>query len=540
MAKGKFDSLEDRMRRYASASAEVAFYAGDFEQAYRLSLPTRNRWLMSNTQIYDKSTQQFDFTAVHSLQEFASNMQSLLMPGGKKWFSYKPGIDFENPNLKLIIEKKLQKHSDHTLRILQSSNLDLEVNLALQDAGISTGLLQISIDPENKFSPIRFEAIPMHQVAIGEYNGKIENVWRKFHLPVRDIKSIWPMANISSEIQEMLDVNSNQRIELIESTIYYPDNPDHSKYLYSLAHLESKFELIFEPRGWSPWIPFRYNVSIGETWGSGPVRAGLSLIRQANMLAKFELTHAGYNVPKPLMVDGAAILNPRNLKMKPGMMLNVKDSRNPPLVPLDITGNLKFEQLSLQRLQQQIRDMLFSDPLGPVDSSRQTATESQIRQNNYLRRNNSSISRLYEELAVPIVKKTTFLLEKHGLLPNFKVGDDNIEFNVDGQTVDIVFDSPLSKIQKQEDLQAIDTFYQSLAGMFGTAGPTAIIGATNIAKLPEIMAEKLGIPLELVKSEGEVLQVIQQAIQQQQPPQQPQPQQIPQAGGQMNPMMQPQ
>lgn len=520
-----FDDYEERFNRYKSAIQEVMFYSAIFEQAYRLALPTRNRWMLANTEILDKSAHHWDSTAIEGLQQFASNMQGLLMPIGQKWFRYVPGPEFENPNERLIVEQKLQKHSDFVLRILQASNLNLEANLAIQDAGISTGLLQIKIDKDNKHNPISFEAIPMHEVALGEYNGKIENVWRKFAVPVRDIKTLWPMAELGLELGEILKYNPNQRVELIESTIIYPNNPEHSRYLYTISHHASKTDIIFEPRSWSPWIPFRFNMAIGETWGSGPVRSGLAVIRMANMISEFEITHAGYNVPRPLMVDGSSILNPNTLKMRPGMILPVNDVRTPPLVPLELTGNLQFDQLVLSQLQQQIRDMLFADPLGPTDQQKQTATEIQVRQQNAIKRNAAAFSRMEAELVYPIIRKTTELLNMHDMLPDFFVSGNRFDFKVDGEKINVDFDSPLNRVQKNEDLQAMQTFYQSLAAIFGQQ---AVLVATNVAKFPQLLAEKLNIPLELVKSEDEVTAIIQALTQPPQQPPQPQPMATPQ------------
>ena len=513
-----FESFDERIRRYENAAAEVQFYSSEFEQAYRLSLPERNRWLMSNTKVLDKSSQHWDSTAIESLQQFASNMQGMLMPKGQRWFKFIAGQDYDNPNTRLVMEQQLQSHTQHVLRILEASNLNLEANLAIQDCGVSTGLLKISIDKNNKYAPISFEAIPMHEVAISEYNGKIENVWRKFKVPARDIQCIWPKAELPREINEILKTNPSDEVELIESTIYYPMNPEGQKYLYALSHKDSKADLIFEPMSMSPWIPFRFNIAIGEVWGSGPVRSGLSAIREANMIAEFEMTHAGYNVPRPLMVDGSSILNPRNLKMQPGMILPVNDVKTPPLVPLELTGNLQFDQLVLTKLQQQIRDMLFADPLGPVDNQTQTATEIQTRQQNAIKRNAAAFARMESELVNPIIRKTTHLLEMNNMLPDFNVAGDNVTFKLDGSKFNVEFDSPLNKIQRQQDLQNMNTFYQSLMGLFGQAG---VLGATHIEKLPEILANKLDIPMELVKSEGEIVQIIQQlsgAGQQQQQP----------------------
>ena len=139
--------------------------------------------------------------------------------------------------------------------------------------------------------------------------------------------------------------------------------------------------------------------------------------------------------------------------------------------------------------------MLFADPLGSVDQSKQTATEVQVRQQNAIKRNAAAFSRMESELVYPIIKKTTELLHMNGLLPDFQVGGTSLDLKLDGQKFNVDFDSPLDQVQRQEDLQNMMTFYQSLTGIFG---PEAVMVATNIAKLPQLLAEKLNIPLAIV------------------------------------------
>jgi hypothetical protein len=545
MDKVSFDSFDERIKLYESAVEDLSYYEQEFEQAYRFSFPNRNRWYMrdSKTFITDKSSHHWDSTAIEGNQQFASNMQTLLMPMSQDWFSFKPGYDFAYAANNLLIKQALDRQSETVLQYLRSSNLNLEANLAIQDCGISTGLLQIHIDPKNKTSPLSFEAIPMYQVAIGEYKGRIENVWRKFKIKAKDITNYWPKAELNKALSDKVKESPNEDVELIEGTVYYPSNPDKQKYLYTVSHVDTKFDVVFEERSWSPWIPFRFNLSSGETWGCGPVRSGLSAIRMANMLVELEMTHVSYNVQMPMLHDASKILNPRTMKLSPGAFISVQDVQTPPLVPFQVTGDLKFSQMALSEIQQHIRDMLFADPIGPVGND-QTATEVQVRQQNAIKRNNAAFSRMENELIFPIIKKASELLAMHDLLPSFEVGSSGIEFKLDGRNIDIHLSSPLRNMQEQEEVQAIQSYYQTLGGILGQAG---VLGGTNIAKLPQLLAEKMNIPLELAKSEAEVAQIVQQLTQpQQQPPPPPgQPQQgapaaQQQAQQQLGQMLQPQ
>jgi len=519
-SKSDFESFDLRMERYKKAEGERNLYLTNFQQAYRLALPERNKWDRPETKSgqldvnkIDKSNRQYDHTAVAAVPQFASNLQQMFMPTGREWWKYKQGTV---QNGKHYTEQQLEDATKQVSQYISRSNLMMQANLALQDTAISTGMIKVNVGKKEDYTPITYEAIPMHQVAFSEYNGKIENVWRKFKIRIGDIESTWAAATLTGTLARELSKDPNNEIELIESTIFYPDNEEAKQYLYCVSHEESHTDLVFEPRSWSPWIAARFNVAVGETWGAGPVRTGLSIIRLANIIARFEMEYAGYNVPMLLMRDVNSIINPHNIEFRGGTMVDVNDISRPPLETLKLTGDLNFVQLSLPKLQQDIRDMLFADPLGPVGND-QTATEVSIRDKDALKRNTGAFTRMESELVRPLLMKTTQGLNDLGLLRD--IGGKEFNFKIDGNFVDIEINSPLMAIQKQENFQNITTFYQTL---IQTLGPQLGVMATKVEFLPGLLAEELDIPVKLLENEGVLAQAVQQMKQQMGQPQQPQ------------------
>jgi len=515
MKKEQFDSFDERLKRYNKALEHRKLKLFMLEEAYRFSLPGRNKWLIETPGFY-RENQRWDPTAVEALKSFSSNVVSLLMPPFTRWMELTSGPDMDD-SAKKIMDEKLQFHTLEVFNAINSSNLSMQSDISFQDTGISVGLLQIKRTGDKR-NPVEFEAIPLHNVAIESFKGEIKDVWREIKVPARDIQAIWPKAKLSGRIQQILSTSPGENVKLVEGTIYYPNNPPHSRYLYYLADQDAKFDLIWEPTDFSPWIPYRFSVSPGEVWGDGPVMQILDWIKIVNTMTEFEIKNAGLKTSPPLAIKASEILNTDTLRIEPGSVIRVQDVTNPPIVPLNLAGDIRFTQLSLEQMQEKIREVLFADPIGPGDQPGKTATEISVLQQNWVKKSAASFGRLNNELLRPIIEKTIYLMRKDGFLKDLTIDETTYEIKLDGSTIDVEFKSPIAKIQDTEDAQNFTNYFMTLTQMYG---PQAAAGMVNSEDVAQYMGEKMDIPLKLVKDGATIVQQLQQASQAaQQPPMQ--------------------
>lgn len=520
-----FDDIEKRLQRYASAQQERELKLYKFVQAYRLAFPTNAKWLLygPGSESIDKTQFRWDTTAVQGLKTFASNIQTLLMPPFQQWAKFKPAPNVIESEIKPV-EDALVHASNVLYQAIDASNLMLESNIAFQDMGIAVGLLQISSTGDSR-RPIAFKAIPMHTVALGEYDGRIEDVYRKVCVPARDIKALWPDAQLTQSINTMISSSPGTEIELLEGTIYYPNNEPHERYLYFVMQMDTNTDLVNRPQSMSRWIPFRFAVSPGEVWGEGPILQILDTIRITNKIVEMDLLNAGLKIARPLFVNSTQVLNPNLIKIEPGAIIRVNNTApgQLPIVPLDLAGDFQFDQVTLTNYQSQIRDALFADPLGPEHTPNQSATEASIREQNWTRKSSSSIGRMTNELLRPTILKTCVLLQEMGLMPpDFHIEPSTLQITLNGMEIDIDFLSPLATISDLQDAQRFIQYTQSLQAI---VGPQLVPAMLNTEKIPQFLAEKMDIRSDLVKGPGEILAMQQQLQQQAQQMQQAQQQQ---------------
>jgi len=445
----------------------------------------------------DRNSQIFDATSIQSLIQFANNIQSVLMPPFRRWASLQPGYII-NQSAQVQINKEqlrleLQEQTEILFKYLDGSTFNQAVNQSLVDMGISTGALLLNEGTKEK--PLEFKAISIDQLAFEEAsNGKLENVWRKWNVKLRHIHQKWPNAKLPEALASKINTSPDEEVELIEGTLFYPDNEEHEKYFYYVQISEDKKDIVQEFRSYSPWIIFRWNVRTGESLGFGPALASLSFTKSLNKLVELELKAATLKAYPPYMATDSETINPYMIRIEPGSIIPVGAfTEGDPIKPVPTNGDPQFAQLLKKDLQEDIRDILFANPLPPGNIPNQTATEVSIRQDNWIRSSGTAFGRLTVELLDPIIRKCTIILKKFGLMENVVI---------DGRIVDVQYDSPLIALQGKTDMQAIEAY---MSFFQNTLGPESIFAVTNAVKLPGVVAEKLNVDAEIVPSEEKLI-----------------------------------
>jgi hypothetical protein len=163
-----------------------------------------------------------------------------------------------------------------------------------------------------------------------------------------------------------------------------------------------------------------------------------------------------------------------------------------------------LSQIIINDLRQAINEMMFAEPLGPVDLPVKTATEVSLRQQELSKRIGSAFGKLQYELITPLINRVLDLLDEQGLI-------DLGPFRVDGNTIAIQHISPLALAQNEEEFSNMLRYAETLTNLFG---PQIAIGLLNPDVFSRTAAEKLNVPQEVVPSEQEFA-LIKQALQQQ-------------------------
>ena len=151
-------------------------------------------------------------------------------------------------------------------------------------------------------------------------------------------------------------------------------------------------------------------------------------------------------------------------------------------------------------LRQQINELLYTSPLGPVSAPDKTATEAHIRYIENLESFSAMIPRLQTEFFDPVITRSVYLINQ--VMPeNFASIPDEFRkqfISVDGQILDLKFETPLMTARGQIKTQALLSFYNALATMLGQEAGAA---SFKPAKLVQTLANNAGADLSVIHDE---------------------------------------
>jgi hypothetical protein len=482
--------LELIKRRYKKARAKADMWISILEACYHYTVPSRNLFYWtSQYQGAQKNAKVFDTTAVAAVRNFVSKIQGGLCPPQQRWFLLEAGTDIP-PEQAEEVNKQLQDISDKIYYYLRRSNFDLVFNETCYDLAIGTGCL-ICNPGATDDNPLEFYSVPLARVAIEEsVQSRLETNFRWWdEIRIQDIKELWPQAKLNSMTQALYDEDENATLkDLVEGTLYFPNEKGPKKYRYVVFYEDSYF--VDEWMESSPWIVFRWSKINSEVYGRGPVIDALPSILSLNELARIELAAANFNVSKPIMAFSDGIFNPWTFRLEPNTIIPIAPSSNGqwPLQPFPDTANPQFMQITSNDLRMQINKLLYADPLGPISESTKTATELSLRQRNLAEEIGPGFTRMQQECLNRILQRVMVVLADKGLIQRIVIN---------GREIQVTYKSPLVVAQGEQDVQSFMNYYQVLQAV---QGPEAAIVNINPVSFPAWVAAKMGVEQSVINS----------------------------------------
>ncbi len=529
--KNKTDTPEQLFKRYTRARNRMNQQQKKLQDAYDYSLP--NRANFNRTEVGEqRNIRIFDETAPNGLIQLANDVQSILMPPYQRWAKLIPGSEVPEAQQKPI-QEQLEKVTEIFFRHLEQSNFYQVSAESFTDMGISTGLMVFEEGTDD--NPFVFRSAPISEVAFEEgRRGKLQNFWRQFKDPLRQVMLMWPNIELPSNLKTQLKNDPDEKVELIEGLVLVPGKTElEDEFQYYIQDMESHSLLVNEKRLWQPWMGFRMAKTTNEVIGYGPILRVLPAIRSVNKMQEWDLRAFKFAALGVFMVENSGVINPFNLTIEPGSTIPVEPSVSgkDPIRPLQGGQDPRISLEKIQAKQAVINQALFSQPLPPQTKSGVSATEISIRMQNWVRQNSAAFGRITVELIEPTITIGINILVKKGLI-------DIPQLKIDRKRVDIKYESPLIAIQDQQDLQSVKESIELIQATYGEQG---VAVAFKQGKLNEYINRKAGIPAELVNSDVEIEKILdgiqkQQQLQQeaqqqtQLPPGQVQQPQLPLAG----------
>ena len=493
------------IQRYQKAKSLREQWVPLFEECYEYALPQRESFY-SETPGERRDDKIFDETAVVGVQEFASRLQSGIVPNFARWADLMSGSEVPKDQREEI-DNQLDDVTDYVFEVLQNSNFSQEVHESFMDLAVGTGVL--CVEEGDAINPINFSAIPLPHVVLDTGpDDKIDHVYRERKKVKYDqLSELYPNATFDPKVMAQMGKEAETTVLELVCKDYSKKNQD-SYYHYAIC-MNTETVLYYKEisgLGANPFICFRWSKCAGEIYGRGPLINALSAIKTTNLTIELILENAQMAISGVYQIDDDGVINPDTIQLVPGSIIP-KAMGSAGLQPIQAAGSFDVAQLVLSDMRLNIKRALYNDMLGNPDRTPATATEVAERMADLSRRMGSAFGRLQAELVQPLLQRVIYILKKQG----------RIEVpSINGREVKIRSVSPLAQAQANQDISSIARFLELVGGVFGPEMLQLLIDGEQTAAH---LAKKFGVPESLIRDENQRKQIAamaQQMAQQQQ------------------------
>ena len=492
------------LKRYTKAKAFRENWVPLFEECYEYALPQRESFY------YEEHGQRrddriFDETAVVGVQEFASRLQTGLVPNFARWADLISGSEVP-PENRESIDNELDEVTEYVFEILQNSNFSQEVHESFMDLAVGTGVL--AVEEGDAINPVNFSAIPLPHVVLDVGpDDRIDHVFReRKKIRFSDLEILYPKGKFDEKVKRMMNGEGTTTVLEVVCRDYSIKNEEaYIHYAICMTTETVLYEQKMRGLGSNPFVCFRWSKCAGEVYGRGPLLNALSAVKTTNLTIELILENAQMQISGIYQMEDDGVINPDTIQLVPGTIIP-KAMGSSGLQPINAAGRFDVAQLVLNDMRLNIKRALYNDMLGDPNKTPATATEVAERMADLSRRIGSAFGRLQAELVQPVLQRVIYILKKQG----------RIEIpTVNGREIKIRSVSPLAQAQANQDISSVARFLELVGGVFGPEMLQMLIDGERTAIH---LAKKFGVPESLIRDEEQrkqIAAIAQQMAQQQ-------------------------
>ncbi len=490
------------LKKYEKAKTIRLQFEDLYDEIFEYCLPQRQGF-KNYTPGQRRDDRIFDETATVGVQEFASRLQSGLVPNFARWADFVAGSEVPEEESESI-NNELDKVTEYVFEIIQTSNFAQEIHECFIDLALGTAVLLV--EEGDAVNPIRFHSIPLPHVVLDTGpDGRIDHVYREREIKSEDMMIAYPNGVFSETMTKNMQTGE-KKCKILEVSCRIYDDPNEEHYAFMVIDVENKHLILredFRGVGSNPFIAFRWSKASGEIYGRGPAVNALSAIKTCNLTIEMVLENAQMAISGIYQMDDDGVINTDTINLVPGTVIP-KAPGSQGLQPIRAAGSFDVANLVLNDMRNNIKRALYNDMLGDPNKTPASATEIAERMADLSRKIGSAFGRLQAEMVQPVLQRIIFLLRKQG----------RIEIpTVNGREVKIKSVSPLAQAQSNQDIVSFDRFLELIQGRFGPEVTNLLVSSEEAAVY---LAKKFGVPDNLIRDVGERKQIVEMAQQMQQ------------------------
>lgn len=468
----------------------LGFITGDYNSGY-------NQTIAKNYQ-----ARIYDTTAIDSIRLLASSIISGLTPASSQWFNLQvPNISTEE--LETDSRMWLDKAARQLFKHIHTSNYNSTAFEFFQDVAIG-GMAGLYI--EKDAAGFKFETWQLHGMYCADKRGDgvIDTVYRIVPMTPSQMVHKFGEKKVPEYVRKMYkdDPCALKTIDVIHGI--YPNMKGGEQYNkgkfadnmpWQSCYVDLKTSQVLKESGFHemPVIVPRWSLLPGSEYAVGPLNDALPDVKTLNKVQEMMLTNAEMSIAGAFVIEQTSMINPNTARIKPRALIPA--SSTDAIKPLTAGGDFRISFEIIERLSMQVRSMLMSDELSPIDKANPTATEVQVRSQIIRQVLGPTYARLQSEFLEPLINRCFNLALRDGTLGEMPVQLQQQAFLPE-------YTSPLARAQKAEDIQNMDRYEEAIVA--GAQVKPEMLDIYNWEKAARKRAELEGVPQDLIRSKDEV------------------------------------
>lgn len=438
-----------------------------------------------------------DSTAPESMRMLVSMILSGLTPPNSQWF----GLDVDGASDQ---ERRwLSNAARFVWTNIHNANYDSEAFEAGFDLG-ACGWFVMFIGENEEQGGYAFETYDIGSCYISSTrsDGYPDTLYRSYKLSAEQAIKEFGEEGVSEKIRATAAKKPDEKFDFVHCIAPRKGADPNAKLAKNLPfasyHVEHLTKRVLRESGYheQPFIaPRLRKIRAWSSYGIGLVADALPDIKTLNELCRLELDAAGMAVEGQYVMEDDGVINPRQIKLGRRRIIVANSVDSIKALPTGSDFNVSFTMKA--SLQAAIRKTLIADQLPPADGPAKTAYEYSVRVDMMRQALGPIYGRLQAEWLRPLVERTFGIALRAGVL-------GQPPESLQGRDFTVVYQSPLARAQRLEDVAAMDRFEMSLANQMGQLAQVDPDMAISLADNYDAdlaarkRAEYLGVPADLV------------------------------------------
>jgi hypothetical protein len=494
------------LAQFKTAQEERSLWADTWQEVSELVMPNRATFTTTWQKGSLRRRRIYDSTAEEANDVFAGGVHANLTPRQSRWFSMRP----QRLELRENREVKLWLYEVHNelYRILNDprSNFHPALHMTYADlGGLGTSCLYMGERDGGMAFQSRFLG---EVVAIENEAGVIDSVMRESKWKCDWIIEEFGMAALPPQAQQryMRDGAEEGKKEYTVVHAVYPRRDRlhgmldaQNRPFASVWVMDCDGGHVLREEGYNefPYAVPRLSVRTGETYGVGIGIRMLPTIRMMQRMWEVYIRAAQKAIDPPLQMPDDSFLGP--VRTFPGGINYYRAGDEGRIEPIQTGARPDISDSVLEAERELIRKAFYNDVFDITADSTGVnvkATFTMERRQDKLMRVAPLFSRLEPELLDPIIQRTFQSALRRGLLPEPPAA-------LDGETVEIAYQSAISRAQRSGEVEDIVRFVNTIAP-FAESDPTVLenIDTDELAQL--LGNELVNVPPVIMRPPSEV------------------------------------